>query len=679
MATAAIVLLVAVGAPTVLHRAAAAVPPPDAAQHHGVTVSVNQHQVIVDNGVVQVTLSTPQGHITNIRYNGEQNLLYYTDGANTAGYWDVLWDYPGSGRPAMLNMLDGSELRVVSSSEEKVELSFRSNYNPSLPNSVRLNIDKRFVMLKGSSGFYCYAILEHVGGYPALTVDEARITFKLNPAMFNYMAISDDIQRYMPSIEDRDAPRGTTLAYKEAVLLVDPVEPQFKGEVDDKYQYSLDNKDNAVHGWISGGGGRSNPAMGFWVITPSNEFKTGGPMKRELTSHVGPTSMAVFLGTHYTGIDIMLNLGDGEYWKKVLGPVFIYLNSNPNNGSNIRGLWDDAKAQARAEAGKWPYSFPESPDFAKAGDRGTVTGALLVRDAFASKGGDDDDVPAATAFVGLAAPGGEPGSWATQCKGYQFWTRATTTGRFSIGGVRAGTYSLYAWVPGFLGDYVKTSTVTVAAGGAVVDLGNLVFVPPRSGPTLWEIGVPDRTAAEFFVPDADPRYTSKLFVGKDRYRQYGLWERYAELHPPGNDLVFTVGQSDYSKDWFFAHVTRMIGNVSTPTTRQIRFNLDHLVVNGTYTLRIALAAAQMSRLTVRVNGRTTREAVFSTPEFGEGNAIARHGIHGGVQWSFEFPIRGYLLRQGGENSISITQTMAFGPFLGVMYDYLRLEGPPPPA
>ncbi|CAD6258470.1 unnamed protein product [Miscanthus lutarioriparius] len=159
------------------------------------------------------------------------------------------------------------------------------------------------------------------------------------------------------------------------------------------------------------------------------------------------TEAEVFLGTHYTGIDIMLNLGDGEYWKKVMGPVFIYLNSSPNNGSDIRAFWDDAKAQARAEAGKWPYSFPESPGFAKAGDRGTVTGTLLVRDAFASKGGD---VPAATAFVGLAAPGGQPGSWATQCKGYQFWTRATASGRFSIGGVRAGTYSLDAWVPGFL-------------------------------------------------------------------------------------------------------------------------------------------------------------------------------------------------------------------------------------
>jgi hypothetical protein len=58
--------------------------------------------------------------------------------------------------------------------------------------------------------------------------------------------------------------------------------------VDDKYQYSLDNKDNEVHGWIS-----DNPSTGFWVITPSNEFKTGGPLKQDLTSHTGPTSLSV--------------------------------------------------------------------------------------------------------------------------------------------------------------------------------------------------------------------------------------------------------------------------------------------------------------------------------------------------------------------------------------------------
>jgi rhamnogalacturonan endolyase len=137
---------------------------------------------------------------------------------------------------------------------------------------------------------------------------------------------------------------------------------------------------------------------------------------------------------------------------------------------------------------------------------------------------------------------------------YQFWTRASSDGSFSVGDVREGVYNLYAWVPGILGDFMHTSPVTITPAGAI-DAGDLVFEPPRSGPTLWEIGVPDRSAAEFYVPDPDPRYASRLFLTKDRYRQYGLWERYAALYPDG-DLVFTVGESNHSTDWFFAHVTR---------------------------------------------------------------------------------------------------------------------------
>jgi rhamnogalacturonan endolyase len=100
-------------------------------------------------------------------------------------------------------------------------------------------------------------------------------------------------------------------------------------------------------------------------------------------------------------------------------------------------------------------------------------------------------------------------------QGYQFWTRATTCGRFTVGNVRAGVYNLYAWVPGFLGDFMRAAPVTVTSGGDI-DLGDLVFEPPRSGPTLWEIGVPDRTAAEFFVPDADPKYANKLYLNMDK-------------------------------------------------------------------------------------------------------------------------------------------------------------------
>ncbi|KAF8652226.1 hypothetical protein HU200_062861 [Digitaria exilis] len=645
--------------------------PGAAAAGGAVTLSVGPRQVVVDNGVVRVELSSPEGRITGVSYGGEPNLLQYDAGDGDAGgYWDSVWNYPGSGLPqGLYSALDSTEFHIVSSSEDKVELSFRNTYNPSLQNSFRLNIDKRVVMVRGSSGFYCYAIFEHAGEYPSLNISEARLVFILNTGKFNYMAITDDIQRYMPSAIDRDEPRAVPLAYKEAVLLVDPMEPQFRGEVDDKYQYSLDNKDNVVHGWISGG--NSNP-MGFWVITPSNEFKSGGPFKRELTSHVGPTSLTMFFGTHYIGKPMVFKIGDGERWKKVLGPVFIYLNSSPKRTDYLKALWEDAKVQAQTEARNWPYSFLASTDFPKAEERGAIAGRLLVRDRYVSK----TDKPAAMAYIGLASPG-QPGSWAIESKGYQFWARTTSDGVFRINNVRAGVYNLYAFVPGVLGDYSYSSPLTIEPGRAM-SVGDLVFEPPRSGPTLWEIGVPDRMAAEFYVPDPDPKYVNKLFVNKDRYRQYGLWERYTALYPE-KDLMFDVGKSDVSKDWFFAQVTRKVGQDTVPTTWQIRFSLNPVAADSTYTLRIALAASQTCRLQVQVNGgvKGGDQGVFTTPEMGDDNAIARHGIHG-LQWSLEFAIPGHLLVQGNNTiDMRVAQTgeAATAKIAGVMYDYLRMEGP----
>lgn len=51
----------------------------------------------------------------------------------------------------------------------------------------------------------------------------------------------------------------------------------------------------------------------------------------------------MFMSTHYVGEDIALKLESGEYWKKVLGPVFIYLNSDNKATTNPSLLWKDAK------------------------------------------------------------------------------------------------------------------------------------------------------------------------------------------------------------------------------------------------------------------------------------------------------------------------------------------------
>jgi len=48
--------------------------------------------------------------------------------------------------------------------------------------------------------------------------------------------------------------------------------------------------------------------------------------------------------------------------------------------------------------------------------------------------------------------------------------------------------------------------------GCEINVGDIVFEPPRDGPTLWEIGIPDRSAAEFYVPDPNPKFINKLFI-----------------------------------------------------------------------------------------------------------------------------------------------------------------------
>lgn len=54
-------------------------------------------------------------------------------------------------------------------------------------------------------------------------------------------------------------------------------------------------------------------------------------------------NIKMFMSTHYVGEDIAIKLEIGEYWKKVLGPVYVYLNSDARAKSNPSVLWEDAK------------------------------------------------------------------------------------------------------------------------------------------------------------------------------------------------------------------------------------------------------------------------------------------------------------------------------------------------
>ena len=114
----------------------------------------------------------------------------------------------------------------------------------------------------------------------------------------------------------------------------------------------------------------------------------------------------------------------------------------------------------------------------------------------------------------------------------------TDDGKFSIDNIRPGTYTLHAFADGVLGEFAQAN-ITVTAG-QTLDLGKVEWKPVRYGKQLWDIGYSDRTSDKFFKGDG---------------ANYWLWGwplRYALLFP--NDLTYTIGKSDYRKDWFFEEV-----------------------------------------------------------------------------------------------------------------------------
>ncbi|KAL3034576.1 hypothetical protein AAZX31_02G202300 [Glycine max] len=546
-----------------------------------VELRIEDNQVIMDNGILQVYLSNLGGLVTRIQYNGIDNLLEVLSGSeyNYDGpqhpYWDVVWSEARSiGTIETFERIVGTSFNVVSENEEQVEISFTRKWNPSLKGKrAPLNIDKRYAMLRNSTGFYSYAIFEHLKEWPAFNIPQIRIVYKLR--------------------KDKSRKRGKKQVPPEAVLLVNPVEPEFKGEVDDKYQYSSEIKDLMVHGWISSQS-ETDPAM-------------------------------MFLSAHYAGEDMVLKLQPNKPWKKVFGPSFVYLNTLLDGDDSLE-LWEDAKYQEEVQ--RWPYDFPTSEGFQKSSQRDSLCGTLLIRDR------------------------------KVEMKAYRF--RRNEEGNFSIDNIRNGDYNLYAWVPGFIEEYWNNVVLTITQEH-VVKFGDIIFEPPRDGPTLWEIDIPDRSAAGFYVPDPNPKYINKLFVNQTislpiyRFRQYGLWERYAELYPNEDLIYFIQWVSVTTQDWFFAHVTGKQEDGSYQgTTWQIKFNLDDVETSNIYRLRLALASANISEL--------------------QDNAIARHGIHG-LYWLFSIDVPGLLLEKS-INIIFLTQTMASGPlvlFQGIMYDYIRLE------
>ena len=719
--------------------AAGADPAPEVARPDvGAAVAVTQDGdfFTLANGIVTARVNKRTGNLEALFYKGIDTM------GHDQGQSGV-WEENPSAAAKVGGLSQAITIDPAANGGDRAEVSIKgvtkgdpgAGLSPGSPGAARggminCDLEIRYALGRGESGIYTYAIFSHPASYGPLNVPESRFITYLNQT-FDWLSV--DADRNLLECAPLDWGTGVVVHAKEQRIMSQGI---YKNSVEHKYSYTAVQFKTPAYGWSS-----TRDHVGIWFINPTVEYLSGGASKQELDCHFGdngnpdPIILDYWRGTHYGG-GATCSVAAGEAWNKVIGPIYVYVNSlasyqSPTAGdlatlaatagnptvpeawrNNATALWQDALNQARQENGKWPYDWVEGVDYPHRSERGTVTGRLVLVDPQAATSElpnltiglaypDAAPGPAAArgsaVAAGTGAPAAGPGAfggrgrgrfgnrpmdWAHDAKHYQFWNVGSPDGHFTITQVRPGTYTLHAFADGVLGEFAQKN-ITVQAG-QTLDLGAIEWKPVRYGRQVWEIGYPDRTGDKFFKGDGA------------NYWLWGWGLRYPLLFP--NDLTYTIGKSDYHKDWFFEQVPhgestawlnpeakdpanqrfgwvkagkqgptgdpwRVYGR-GRATTWTIKFNLDQ-ASPGIAALRVALAGADTFQLGVAVNGESV-----GTLHPASTNAL-RYNTNKSVWQELTLKFDAARLK-AGENDLQLT-VPAGELTSGVVYDYLRLE------
>jgi fibronectin type 3 domain-containing protein len=662
-------------------------------------VNNNNGTVTMSNGILSILVTTAGATVNQINYTfnntGSNQTLQILSGGKNGGqlYWETGGFGTGSFAYSVIVDPAVGDAKHAKGDYAEIDLFLNSATNGTM--------DVHFSMLRGSSGFYVTPIWSHRAADVAMGTGEERDNIYYAP-YFNWRSTSytHDKEEGIGQVEVPAA-----FSPQENALVTTGINA---GTYDDKYKYSEDFGTERVWGWSSVSNstiGVTGKNIGLWYCLGSSEYFNGGPLKPELMD--APMVIMTNGGHYLMGSDS--NFGAGEVWTRVSGPYFVYVNNisatitNPIQAS--RALFADANAQAAAEISAWPYAWFVNGNYTPAAGRGNVTGRIVINDPY------NPYASSAGLWVGVVQqPVTIDGVYDFQqwMKPYQFWVKGDANGNFTIPNVIAGAnYTLYAFGPGAAGTFMSQNQsggnppvlynlpaapfAVVDPGGNTTVLGNVTWTPARVGPTVWEIGYPDRKSDKF--RHGDDWWLGD--IGPSPSQPSPVWTKFLEYpFDFPNGVKYMVGQSRWSTDWNFIQpiVEDSLGN-SNPTNSTITFTLASApAANATASLYIGTCSDDAGPLIVTVNGHVlvsgsgnvtaTPSALPSTgyfPSYSSSDTSIREENH--APFSDErigFPAS---LLVAGNNTINLNMRKG-GYFANhAMYDYLRLEMPGyvPPA
>ncbi len=356
-----------------------------------VTVIDNGRTWTLDNGIVAATINKRSGNLPSLVYRGVNTM-------GGGGYWEQTpQDAPRLTQTVTIDPAKNGGARAEVA--VKGVTGGTAMLTPVAPGGgTKCDIEVRYVLGRGESGIYAYAIFSHPREYGAMGIGESRYITKLNK-IFDWISV--DADRNLLACSPRDWGAGSVIHAKEQRILNTGV---YKNSVEHKYSYNAVQYKVPAFGWSC-----TKDHIGIWFINPSIEFLSGGASKQELVCHFDgnnnpdPIILDYWRGTHYGG-GATCSIAAGEKWSKVIGPIFVYCNAlaNPRIASqadlerllatagdpvvppawkdNATALWRDALQQAKQEKARWPYDWVRGVDYPHKEERGTVTGQLVLND-----------------------------------------------------------------------------------------------------------------------------------------------------------------------------------------------------------------------------------------------------------------------------------------------------------
>ncbi len=642
----------------------------------------SQTDKYLDNGILHVLLS-PNGSVDSIKYlkpglpgnpkaNGVETVSQsgVNNGNHTAIYY--YWD------PDMNNECT---YYTTVTSPTNIDIGFVRTYNPAT-DSVAAHVELRYSLGQGNTGLYGYIVMHHPS---SLTNNGTDLTTGFIQCLW---PTAHDTQNYLceNSYVDNNVKYGlqtnngvyqtraglqptffdnwhqiAVTNYNLPKEVTEYTTGLFAGSTNSKYSYTFDYPKLGSFGMAS-----DVNKIGLWFVTGGHEYQNNGPTANEYSGGIGGLITFEPLIAHYgnTGLTVKSN----TVYNKIYGPWMFYINSQTNGDA----CWQDSKQQALAEQAAWPYTWLTNINYQAVTKRAIVSGKLVIKDPLRPQAN------ATGAWVGFAAPDNgvenSPNNWQLQSDNYQFWTQCAADGSFTLPPVTTvgpfGTnsiYELFAYCAGTNGSVGEFRSGPYAfAPGTVTNLGTLTWNVTHPGNSVaWEIGIPDRTAAEY-------RHG-------DDYAIPGLDLGFAQEFP--NPMTYTVGSSSPKVDWNYVQSAYFVGGITNNMAWNIQFVVTNVPLTGNATLNIAWAGAAFGAIRMWVNAPTMPASFFADffPNVPSGaNTLIRLGIHDKYGIDHVSIPMSKLVK--GTNIITLSQrraTTAISSY--VMYDYLDLEMPTPIA